>query len=252
MAKRPALLENIFAGLRLKDGSRKMQTNLDELKGRIVEFKVGDGVGRGYLSVPKTSRGGVMVLHAWWGLNDFFKSFTDRLAAGGYTAFAPDLREGKVARTIDEAKENMKNENSDLVEKTLLGGHEFLHTHPSIKGHKIAVVGFSMGAALALWLSTKKTDLAAVTVFYGTYDLDFSKSQASYLGHFAPNDEWEPEDSIRGLEAKIRQSNRPVTFYTYPGMKHWFFESDRPEYAPQAAQLAWTRTLEFIHSTLGR
>ncbi len=241
----------MFAGLWLKTG-QKMQTNVTGLKGNIVEFKVGNEVARGYLSVPKTSRGGVIVLHAWWGLNDFFKGLCDRLAAEGYSAFAPDLREGKVARTVDEAKEMMKKENQELVEKTVLGGHEYLHAHPSIKGHKIGVVGFSMGAAWALWLSTKKLDVAAVTAFYGTYDLDFSKSQASYLGHFAPNDEWEPEDSIRGLEEKIRQSNRPVTFHTYPGTKHWFFENDRPEYAPQAARLAWTRTLEFIHSTLGR
>ena len=246
-----ALLENIFAGLRLKTG-QNMQTNLTGLKGNTVEFKVENGMGRGYLSVPRTSRGGVIVLHAWWGLNDFFKSFADRLAAEGYTAFAPDVREGKVARTIEEAKENMKKENSDLVEKTVLGSHEYLHAHPSVKGHKIAVVGFSMGAALALWLSTKKPDVAAVIPFYGTYDLDFSKTKTSYLGHFAPNDEWEPEESVRGLEEKIRQSGRPVTFYTYPGTKHWFFENDRPEYSPQAAQLAWTRTLEFIHSTLGR
>ena len=247
-----ALLENIFTGLRLKDSSRKMQTNLDPLKGKIVEFNVANGVGRGYLSVPQTSRGGVIVLHAWWGLNDFFKSFVDRLAAEGYTAFAPDLREGKVAKTVDEAKENMKKENPDLIEKTVLASHEYLHAHPSVKGRKIGVVGFSMGAALALWLSTKKPDVAAATVFYGVYAVDFSKSEASYLGHFAPNDEWEPEEGIRSVEEKIRHSGRPVTFHTYPGTKHWFFENDRPEYSPQAAQLAWTRTLEFIHSTLGR
>src|SRR3989442_12304390 len=127
-----------------------MQTNVTGLKGSIVEFKVGNEVARGYLSVPKTSRGGVIVLHAWWGLNDFFKNLCDRLAAEGYSAFAPDLREGKVARTIDEAKEMMKKENQELAEKTVLGGDEYLNGHPSKKAHGIRVVGFSNGAARAL------------------------------------------------------------------------------------------------------
>ena len=79
------------------------------MKGHMTEFKVTNGKGRGYLNVPKNSKGGVLVLHAWWGLNDFFKNFADRLANEGYTVFAPDLREGKVAHTVDEAKALMKN-----------------------------------------------------------------------------------------------------------------------------------------------
>src|SRR5260370_41606292 len=100
-----------------------MQTNVTGLKGNIVEFNVENGVGRGYLSVPKTSRGGVIVLHAWRGLNDFFKSLCDRLAAEGYSAFAPDLREGKVARTVRQTKELMKQDNQELGTKTGLGVH---------------------------------------------------------------------------------------------------------------------------------
>ena len=109
-----------------------------------------------------------------------------------------------------------------------------------------------MGAALALWLSTKRPeDVGAVVVFYGTYLLDFSKAKASFLGNFAPEDEWEPTATVKALEQKIRGARREVTFHFYPGTRHWFFEEDRPDaYDREAAGLAWSRTLEFLNSKL--
>ena len=58
-------------------------------KGRIVEFSAEGRPGTGYLASPEKPRAGVLVLHAWWGLNDFFKSFSNRLASQGYLALAP-------------------------------------------------------------------------------------------------------------------------------------------------------------------
>lgn len=226
------------------------------MNGRMVDFKAGNGTGHGYLSVPKTSRGGVLVLHAWWGLNDFFKSFCDKLAREGYTAFAPDLRQGKVARTVDEAKKLMSEiDESKTFPDLVLGGLDRLKSEPSLKGRHQGTVGFSMGASWALWLSTQKpSDVKAAVVFYGAYadpSWDFSKSQASYLGHFSPEDEWEPMAGIRSLEETIRNAHRPVTFHFYQGAKHWFIEDNQPAaYNQQAAELAWTRTLDFFKITL--
>lgn len=59
---------------------------------------------KGFLAIPPTDKGpGVLVLHAWWGLNDTIKSFCTRLAESGFVAFAPDLYHGKVAGTIADA-----------------------------------------------------------------------------------------------------------------------------------------------------
>lgn len=220
------------------------------MNGRMTEFKITNGKGQGYLTIPKNSKGGVLVLHAWWGLNDFFKGVSDRLAKEGYTVFAPDLREGKVAHTVDEAKAMV--ENQQLTENTVLAAVDFLRSQPTVRDHKVAIVGFSMGAALALWLSTKKpTDVSAVVVFYGAWPIDFSMSKASYLGHFAPGDEWEPDEGVLDLEKKLREAGRPVTFHSYPGTKHWFIEDNKPDtYNAEAAKLAWDRTLEFLHANL--
>jgi carboxymethylenebutenolidase len=89
-----------------------------------------------------------------------------------------------------------------------------------------------------------------VVVFYSTGAADFSAARAAYLGHFAENDEWEPEEDVRQLEAGIRAAGRDIAFYTYPGTQHWFFEPNRPEYNPQAAALAWQRTVDFLHAYL--
>ena len=229
---------------------------ITEMNGRVIDFETGNGTGHGYLSVPKTSRGGVLVLHAWWGLNDFFKSFCDRLAREGYTAFAPDLRQGKIARTVDEAKKLMSEiDESATFPSIVLGGFDRLKSEPSLKGRHLGTIGFSMGASWALWLSTQRpSDVKAAIIFYGAFaepGWDFSKSQASYLGHFSPEDEWEPMAGIRDLENTIRNAHRPVTFHFYPGAKHWFIEDNQPAaYNRQAAELAWTRTLDFLKTTL--
>lgn len=222
------------------------------MKGRIEEFKTTVGAQKGYLSTPKTSRGGVLVLHAWWGLNDFFKGFCDRLASEGYTAFAPDLFSGTVARTIDEAKELIskidEGRNMNIVPPAL----SYLVSQPGVKGHHVGVVGFSMGAAWALWLSGQKPEeVKAVVVFYGTYPgVDISKSHAAYLGHYSPQDEWEPIEQIHSMEKQIKSTGRPVQFHVYPGTKHWFFEENRPEYDREASNIAWNRTLQFLHDNL--
>jgi carboxymethylenebutenolidase len=222
------------------------------VKGRIVEFKAEGGQGKGYLAPPEKPRGAVLVLHAWWGLNDFFKNIANRLASQGFLALAPDLHDGALARTVGEAKELKSKIADERIKKIVLGAADYLQSVPSVSGRKIGVVGFSMGAAWSLLLSTLKPEnVGAVVVFYGSYPIDFSKARASYLGHFAPDDEWEPIDDVRATEAKIRGAGKEVAFHFYPGMKHWFVEENRPvEYNRDAADLAWKRTLEFLDSKL--
>ena len=210
---------------------------------------------QGYLAVPSAGTGpGVLVLHAWWGLNDFFRDFCDRLSQEGFIAFAPDMYTGKIARTIEEA-ERLKSgwDEEHEVPPIILPAAENLRDHAGITGHGLAVVGFSMGAFWALWLAQQVPELIrAVVLFYGTDggSGDFTRSKASYLGHFAEMDPYETESGIRELENNLKGANRPTTFYSYPGTGHWFFETDRQDaFHAQAAQLAWDRTLAFLRSS---
>jgi carboxymethylenebutenolidase len=221
----------------------------------MVEFKAGTNPGRGYLALPTHPKGAVLVLHAWWGLNDFFKGLCDRLASQGYAALAPDLRNGAVATTVEEAEDLMKRSSNDLSKNAVLGAVDYLRSLPTVDGRKIGAIGFSMGGGWALWLSVQRAeDVAAVVMFYSTEypeKGDYTKTRASYLGHYAPEDEWEPIDGVRAFESQLRASGRDVEFHFYPGTKHWFFEENRPlEYNRDAAGLAWNRTLDFLNSKL--
>src|SRR5713101_2302014 len=222
------------------------------LKSHMIEFQAEGRPGRGYLATPEKPRGGVLVLHAWWGLNDFFKSFANKLASQGFLALAPDLHDGAVAKSVEDAEQLHSKIDDERIKKIVLGAADYLGSAQSVSSRRIGVVGFSMGAAWSLLLSTLKPEsVRAVVVFYGSYPIDFSKAQASYLGHFAPDDEWEPIADVRATEEKIRGAGKDVTFHFYPGTKHWFFEENRPlEYNRDASDLAWKRTIEFLDNKL--
>jgi carboxymethylenebutenolidase len=110
------------------------------------------------------------------------------------------------------------------------------------------VIGFSLGAYYALDLAAAEPEqIRSVAVFYGTGSVDHSSSRAAYLGHFAENDEFEPQSNVDALEESLKRAGRPVTFHRYSGTGHWFFEPDRPQaYDHAAASLAWDRTLAFL------
>ncbi len=205
----------------------------------------------GYLALPPTGKGpGVLVLHAWWGLNDTMKAFCTRLAESGFVAFAPDLYHGKVADNIADAKSLVKalNTNHLQAEAEIAEATLFLNERAGQTDRGLAAIGFSLGANYALDLAVIDPEhIRSVVIFYGTGGSDFSSSRAAYLGHFAENDEFEPQSGVDELEEYLKLAGRPVTFYRYPGTGHWFFEPDRIDaYNPTAANLAWDRTLAFL------
>lgn len=196
----------------------------------------------------------VLVLHAWWGLNDAIRTVCTRLADAGFTAFAPDLFHGKIARGVAEADALSSAHDGERVQANVFEAAAFLRERADPANDGITVVGFSFGAYYALDLSvTDPEHVRSVVLFYGTGPADFSRSRAAYLGHFAAADEYEPQSEVNKLEAALRSAGRPVTFHRYNGTGHWFFEPDRVDaYNPAAASLAWDRTLTFLGDQSGR
>jgi carboxymethylenebutenolidase len=205
---------------------------------------------QGYLAHPKRKGPGVLVLHAWWGLNDTIKAFCTRLAESGFVAFAPDLYHGKVADTIPDAEAlgSALDANHIQAKAEIAEAAMFLSERAGQAEDGLAVIGFSLGAYYALDLGSAVPErIRSVVLFYGTGPADFSKSRAAYLGHFSGNDEFEPQSNVDELEESLRRAGRPVTFHRYSDTGHWFFEPDRPQaYNQVAASLAWDRTLAFL------
>jgi len=218
------------------------------MSGELISLSVDGKPANGYLALPgETNAPGVIVLHAWWGLNDFFKSVCDRLASEGFAVFAPDLNEGRVATTVAEAEQVMSELDSERKHAIATAALEFLRGRPEVRKEPFSLMGFSMGAAWALELASERPeDIGKVVLFYGVGGADNAKIRAEILGHFSDADEWEPMDGIRAMEADMRNAGLNLNFNIYPQMPHWFFEEDRPEFDPQAAETAWKRTLEFL------
>jgi len=213
-----------------------------------------DGPPTGYLARPRSDAGpGVLVLHSWWGLNAFFRDLCDRLAREGLVAFAPDLYAGQVATTVAEAKALRGKMNRQRAEAGLLDATRYLQQLPEVAGPGLGLLGFSWGAYLGLGLAVAEPQaFQAVVVFYGVRGGDYARSSAAFLGHFAETDDYVSASGVRSFEKALDKAGRPATFHTYPGTHHWFFEADRAEaYDAPSAALAWQRTVEFLHSTLG-
>jgi carboxymethylenebutenolidase len=173
------------------------------------------------------------------------------MAEQGFIAMAPDLFEGRVARTIDEARELAENSDEQHTSDTAAAALNYLAHYPARRGRKMAVIGFSFGAPWALVLAAREPhQVGAVGLFYGSYEADFSRMEARVIGHFSDVDEWEPYDQTRNVEAKMKEAGLDATFHIYPGRPHWFMEEDRPEYDARAARLAWQRTFDFLRESL--
>ena len=208
--------------------------------------------GTGYLVLPEATTGpGILVLHAWWGLTDHVRSVCDDLAAAGYVALAPDLFAGRVASEVDEAERQLAEADADELAHLTRSSLQTLRALPSSTGDAVGILGWSMGASMALWLAARVPEaIAATAVFYGGQDIDMIEARSAFLGHYAEEDPYVDEDSLVLLESELHLDGLEVEFHRYPGTRHWFAEPDRPEHDPAAAALAWDRTLAFFRHHL--
>ncbi|MFV0259484.1 MAG: dienelactone hydrolase family protein [Acidimicrobiales bacterium] len=190
---------------------------------------------------------GVMVLHSWWGLNDWVRSFCRRVAAEGFTVLAPDLFDGVQPITEAEGEAVLAGQNADELSGLVMSSAHTLRAMSADPNRPIAVIGFSMGASLAYWIAARLGSVInGVVAFYGTQAIDFDEAGAEFLGHYAEDDHIVTEDERVVTESFIRLGGKSTEFHIYPRTRHWFFE-DGDTFHPEAAELAWDRSIAFLH-----
>lgn len=210
---------------------------------------------RGYLVQP-VGEGpfpAVLVMHENRGLNPYIKDVARRAAVAGFLALAPDglAPIGGYPGNDDEGRTMQRSLDHAKLQQDMVNSARYVRTHELSNG-QLGATGFCWGGGTTNFLATEMGDeLAAGAPFYGrAADTDkVSDIKAALLVHYAEDD---PRvNAMREeFEPALKEHGVLYEMYTYPDTKHGFHNYSTPRYNPEAAGLAWERTVAFFHKHL--
>ncbi len=205
----------------------------------------------GALAVPTVKPAPVVLLiHEWWGLNDQIKAVAADFATQGYLALAVDLFAGRVANTVDQARELIAAVKDDESADTLSAWLRWLQNHND-STRKIGTVGWCFGGGWSLRASTL-VPVDGTVVYYGRVNLpkdDLAKLKGPVQGHFALRDKHITADIVRPFEQAMTELGKPYEVFWYEA-DHAFVNPTGNNYVKDEAQQAWRRTTEFLAKAL--
>ncbi len=174
-----------------------------------VSYKSGDETVQGILYTPpgKGPFPAVIVIHEYWGLNDWVKEQASKLSDQGYVTLAIDLYRGKVATTPDMAHEIMRGVPEDRAKRDLHAAFEFLASQANVKKDRIGSIGWCMGGGYSLDVALQEPTLAADVINYGHLATDqdaLKKINAPILGLFGGQDRGITPDDVHKFERGSR------------------------------------------------
>lgn len=202
----------------------------------------------GYAAAPA-----LIMVHEWWGLDAQIRDTARKLARQGYVVVIPDLYHGKEARDPERAHELMRGLEDTRVMAELDAARAWLRSQPRCMKSRVGVIGFCMGGGYALRFALRGGDLAAVVMFYGAPETDAVKLaglEAPLLGHFGGEDEGIGEDRVYAFRSALQKAGKVAEIQIYRGAGHAFMNESRPSFHPDAARVAWARTLAFFQKYL--
>src|SRR5580700_9094835 len=224
--------------------------------GKAVSYKSGDETVQAVLYTPagKGPFPAVIVIHEWWGLNDWVKDQAAKLAGEGYVALAVDLYRGKVATTRDQAHELMSGAPGDRVKRDLHAAFEFLQSQPNVKKNRMGAIGWCMGGGYSLDVALQEPTLAADVINYGHLATDtdaLKKINAPILGLFGAQDRGITPDDVHKFEVSMKQLGKKIDVKIYDDAGHAFENPNNKDgYRAADADDAWDRTIDFLTATL--
>jgi carboxymethylenebutenolidase len=224
-----------------------LDANAPKAAGSMIDLKAGDQTSKAYVARPKgTPKGGLLVIHEWWGLNDWVKHEADRLAGEGYLALAVDLYKGKVATKPDEAQALMKGKDEAWGDQVEEAGIEWLKAQ---KPGKVATIGWCMGGGESLKASLHDPkDVDATVMYYGFPVNDAAKLKTlkgPVLGIFANKDKAITPEIVDQFDKTLTEAGVKHEFHRYDA-DHAFANPSGGRYNPDAAKDAWKKTTAFL------
>lgn len=218
-----------------------------------VTFPSNGSTAHGYLARPESGSGpGVVVIQEWWGLTDHIASVTNRLAAAGFVALAPDLYGGRTTHDADEAGTIMMSLPVDEAARDLGGAVDHLLGLDEVTSSTVGAIGFCMGGGFVLRLAAQQGDrVSAAVPFYGVgpaVPQSFAGLTATVQGHYAENDGFFPVADARAQEQQIREESGADVEFFYYDAAHAFHNDENliGTYDAEAAALAWDRAVTFL------
>ncbi len=224
--------------------------------GKSVSYKSGDETVQAMLYTPagKGPFPALIVIHEYWGLNDWVKEQASKLADQGYDALAIDLYRGKVATTPDMAHELMRGVPEDRAKRDLHAAFEFLQSQTNVKKERIAAIGWCMGGGYSLDVALQEPTLAADVINYGHLATDpeaLKKINTPILGLFGGQDRGITPDDVHKFEAAMKQLGKKIDVMIYDDAGHAFENPNNKDgYRAGDADDAWKRTVSFLADTL--
>jgi carboxymethylenebutenolidase len=217
-----------------------------------VSYKSGDQTVNALLYTPqgKGPFPALVVIHEWWGLNDWVKEEASKLADEGYVALAIDLYRGKVATTPDEAHEIMRGVPQDRATRDLLAATSYLRAQKNVDPTRVGSIGWCMGGGYSLDLALNDPKLKAAVINYGhlaTDDAALKKIDASILGVFGGQDRGIPAADVQKFESQLKALGKTVDIHIFPDAGHAFENPNNKQgYRPDDAAQSWKLTVNFL------
>ncbi|MDO6473031.1 dienelactone hydrolase family protein [Maribacter sp. 1_MG-2023] len=214
----------------------------------------GGGEINALLSKPKSAEGklpGIVVVHENRGLNPYVEDTARRAALAGFITIAPDALSplGGYPGNDDEGRAMQKTRDRDEMLEDFIAAFEYLKNHEDCNG-KIGVVGFCFGGWISNMIAVKVPDLAAAVPFYGGQPTEgIENINAPLMLQYAGLDE-RVNAGWSAYEKALNELGKENVAYFYDNVNHGFHNTSTPRYDESAAELAWSRTIEFFKEKL--
>ena len=228
-----------------------------DLQSREVAYGLSNGkMLSGYLVIPAGDGPfpGLILIHEWWGLNDNMRANALALARQGYAALAVDLYEGESTTDPTRAKElaGTVQGNMERAFDNLKQAVDYLRTEPKVDRQLLGSVGWCFGGGWSYQMAKNDLGVRATVMYYGrfSHEDDLSHMKSTILGHFGEKDTSILVNDVKEFRVKLKTLSGDHEIYIYPNAGHGFANSDNPAFDPAAADVSWSRTLEFLEKTL--